>query len=157
MKPAFEPPRSRKLPCPCGSGRKYKHCHGAEPKPVAHPKRRRLGWAIGGAVVAAVAFLVIGQRGGSRSASSGGLGFPIFGDGAGTIGGTGYASIDGVDMSALSDAQRGVVMSTANAERCPCGCRMTLAQCINTDRACPLRAGHFQRARQLVAQAAKGS
>ena len=24
-----EPPVSRNAPCPCGSGRKYKHCHGA--------------------------------------------------------------------------------------------------------------------------------
>ncbi len=23
------PPASRNAPCPCGSGRKYKHCHGA--------------------------------------------------------------------------------------------------------------------------------
>ena len=23
------PPSSRNAPCPCGSGRKYKHCHGA--------------------------------------------------------------------------------------------------------------------------------
>jgi preprotein translocase subunit SecA len=25
---AFAPPESRNAPCPCGSGRKYKHCHG---------------------------------------------------------------------------------------------------------------------------------
>ncbi|HEY1146904.1 MAG TPA: SEC-C metal-binding domain-containing protein, partial [Allosphingosinicella sp.] len=25
----FTPPESRNSPCPCGSGRKYKHCHGA--------------------------------------------------------------------------------------------------------------------------------
>ena len=24
-----QPPASRNAPCPCGSGRKYKHCHGA--------------------------------------------------------------------------------------------------------------------------------
>ncbi|WP_432653706.1 SEC-C metal-binding domain-containing protein [Sphingosinicella terrae] len=23
------PPASRNAPCPCGSGRKFKHCHGA--------------------------------------------------------------------------------------------------------------------------------
>ncbi|WP_425505454.1 SEC-C metal-binding domain-containing protein [Sphingomonas lacunae] len=23
------PPASRNAPCPCGSGQKYKHCHGA--------------------------------------------------------------------------------------------------------------------------------
>jgi len=25
----FAEPESRNSPCPCGSGRKYKHCHGA--------------------------------------------------------------------------------------------------------------------------------
>jgi preprotein translocase subunit SecA len=25
---AVEPPASRNAPCPCGSGKKYKHCHG---------------------------------------------------------------------------------------------------------------------------------
>ena len=34
-----EPARNR--PCPCGSGRKYKHCHGAPT--VAHPDGRRSG------------------------------------------------------------------------------------------------------------------
>ncbi|MBI3021686.1 MAG: SEC-C domain-containing protein [Candidatus Omnitrophica bacterium] len=152
----FEPPRSRKLPCPCGSGRKYKHCHGAQPKPRARPNRRWLGWAVGTAVVVVIGWVVVGQRASAPPPSSGGLGYSLFREGSGSVGGT-YASIDGVDMSSLNETQRGAVMQRANAERCPCGCGMTLAQCINTDRACPLRAGHFQRARQLVAQAARRS
>ena len=27
--PAFDPNLSRNAPCPCGSGQRYKHCHGA--------------------------------------------------------------------------------------------------------------------------------
>ena len=35
--PSFTPPATRNAPCPCGSGRRYKDCHGAlaEPKPPA--------------------------------------------------------------------------------------------------------------------------
>lgn len=154
MKPAFEPPHSRKAPCPCGSGRKYKHCHGAHPKPWLRLNRRWLGWAVGAAVVAVVGGAILSQRSDDLLPASGGrLGFPLFGDGGGGFGGTGYASIDGVDMSGLSEEERAKVIRTANAQRCTCGCRMTLVQCINTDRTCPLRARNFRRARQLVARA----
>jgi predicted O-linked N-acetylglucosamine transferase (SPINDLY family) len=30
----FAPPRSRNDPCPCGSGKRYKHCHGSETPPA---------------------------------------------------------------------------------------------------------------------------
>ncbi|MBI2540044.1 MAG: hypothetical protein HYW04_09690, partial [Deltaproteobacteria bacterium] len=42
------------------------------------------------------------------------------------------------------------VLRRANPEQCLCGCGMTLAQCINTDRACPIRPHHIRRAQQLV-------
>ena len=32
--PPFTPPASRNAPCPCGSGRRYKDCHGALTTPV---------------------------------------------------------------------------------------------------------------------------
>jgi len=120
------------------------------------PKRRWIGWAVGAVVVAVIGGIVIGQRANAPQ-SSGGLGFPLFREESGGFGATGYASIDGVDMSSLNETQRVAVMQKANTERCTCGCRMTLVQCINTDRACPIRSVHFQRARQLVAQAARGS
>ena len=107
-----------------------------------------------GVVVVVIGGIILRERADSpSSASGGGLGVPLFGDGGDGLGGTGYASIDGVDMSGLNDAQRGNVMRTANAQRCTCGCNMTLAQCINTDTTCPLRGRNFQRARQLVARA----
>jgi len=28
-RPAFDPNLSRNAPCPCGSGQRYKHCHGS--------------------------------------------------------------------------------------------------------------------------------
>ena len=34
MNAPFAPPRSRNDPCPCGSGKRYKHCHGSETPPA---------------------------------------------------------------------------------------------------------------------------
>jgi predicted O-linked N-acetylglucosamine transferase (SPINDLY family) len=34
MTAPFAPPRSRNDPCPCGSGKRYKHCHGSESPPT---------------------------------------------------------------------------------------------------------------------------
>lgn len=50
--------------------------------------------------------------------------------------------IQGVDFSRLTMGQKKKVMEEANREGCTCGCGMTLAQCIVTDRACPLRSSH---------------
>lgn len=35
MTTPISPPRSRNDPCPCGSGQRYKHCHGAQPAATA--------------------------------------------------------------------------------------------------------------------------
>ncbi len=34
--PPIQPPPGRNDPCPCGSGRKYKHCHGRRPTQMQH-------------------------------------------------------------------------------------------------------------------------
>ena len=66
---------------------------------------------------------------------------------------TAYETIKEVDLSGLPEPQRAQVLRTANTERCPCGCQMTLAQCLNTDATCPIRSNHLARVRQLVAEA----
>lgn len=154
MSRGIQPPHSRKAPCPCGSGKRYKHCHGARPDPAAGPKRLWLGWIAGIGVAAVLGVILVGPRGNSPRSPTG---FPLFGGGAGGFGPTSYAAIDGVEMPGLSQAQRAQVMQRANTERCNCGCGMTLAQCINVDTACPFRGQHLQRVGQLVAQAARGS
>jgi hypothetical protein len=56
------PPPGRNHPCPCGSGRKYKHCHGREAPPIpASIRRPRLPWRYGFALagMCAVAFASI--------------------------------------------------------------------------------------------------
>ena len=33
----MNPPKSRNDPCPCGSGKRYKHCHGGDARPATDP------------------------------------------------------------------------------------------------------------------------
>lgn len=83
---------------------------------------------------------------------------PLYGKGGyGIFNETNYSTINGVDMSKLSEAQREKVMYAANNQGCTCGCRMTLAQCISTDSTCPLRSKNLDRARELIASALRGS
>ena len=44
--------------------------------------------------------------------------------------------IPGVDLSVLTAAQREEVLQRVNAEGCPCGCSLTLAQCRINDSSC---------------------
>ena len=44
--------------------------------------------------------------------------------------------IPGVDLSVLTATQREEVLRRVNAEGCPCGCSLTLAQCRINDSAC---------------------
>ena len=47
-------------------------------------------------------------------------------------------SLPGVDFSKLSDEQKAVALHKFNAESCPCGCKLTLAQCRIYDHACQI-------------------
>ena len=47
-------------------------------------------------------------------------------------------SLPGVDFSKLSSEQRAVALHKFNAEACPCGCKLTLAQCRIYDPPCQL-------------------
>ena len=47
-------------------------------------------------------------------------------------------SLPGVDFSKLSSEQRAVALHKFNAESCPCGCKLTLAQCRIYDHACQI-------------------
>ena len=44
--------------------------------------------------------------------------------------------IPGIDLSVLTGAQREEVLRRVNAEGCPCGCSLTLAQCRINDSSC---------------------
>jgi hypothetical protein len=58
-----------------------------------------------------------------------------------------------IDFSGLSAAQKQAALEEANEARCPCGCGMTLAQCVATDPNCPQRTDHISLIRQMVSRA----
>jgi hypothetical protein len=55
-----------------------------------------------------------------------------------------------VDFSALNSSQKRAALQAANQARCPCGCGMTLAQCVVTDSTCPLRTKNIERIKAMV-------
>ena len=58
-----------------------------------------------------------------------------------------------IDFSDLSATQKRAALEEANDARCPCGCGMTLAQCVATDPNCPQRTDHISLIRAMVARA----
>jgi hypothetical protein len=58
-----------------------------------------------------------------------------------------------VNFSVLDDSQKRSALREANRERCPCGCGMTLAQCVSIDSTCPLRETNIGKIRAMVADA----
>jgi hypothetical protein len=55
-----------------------------------------------------------------------------------------------VDFSPLSAGEKRDVLREANRARCPCGCGMTLAQCVSTDTTCPIREPNIERIKTMV-------
>ena len=58
-----------------------------------------------------------------------------------------------IDFSDLSPEAKRTALEEANEARCPCGCGMTLAQCVATDTTCPLRNSDIDRIKAMVARA----
>ena len=58
-----------------------------------------------------------------------------------------------IDFSSLTDAQKRAALVEANADRCTCGCGMTLAQCVATDMTCPVRESNVTKIRGMVQRA----
>ena len=124
---------TRKLsqPCPCGSGKKYKHCCALKKEKRRGAVRRSkkiLKW-IGAAAMLALLVYALSRTPGVPYTD---------------------ADIAVVDFSGLNLSQKRVALRAANQARCPCGCGMTLAQCVATDSTCPLRGQNIQRIRAMV-------
>ena|SRR5436189_6094614 len=60
-----------------------------------------------------------------------------------------------VDFSALTSAEKREALVAANSASCTCGCGMTLAQCVSTDTACPIRDENIKHIRAMVQAADK--
>ena len=129
MSTASRPKMSQ--PCPCGSGKKYKHCCFLKQEARRKATRRVRKVAIWTGALVVAAAIVYGM---SQTA------------------GVAYddADIGVVDFSGLDASQKRAALRDANAARCPCGCRMSVAQCVAIDPNCPLRPQHVDEIRTMV-------
>ena len=58
-----------------------------------------------------------------------------------------------VNFSDLSPKGRKTALKAANDARCSCGCGLGLAECVSTDKTCPIREGNIERIRVMVRDA----
>ena len=55
-----------------------------------------------------------------------------------------------VNFSDLSATGKKTALRAANAARCSCGCGLGLAECVSTDKTCPIRDGNIERIKTMV-------
>lgn len=58
-----------------------------------------------------------------------------------------------VNFSDLSPKGKKTALKAANEARCSCGCGLGLAECVSTDKTCPIRDGNIERIRTMVRDA----
>jgi hypothetical protein len=58
-----------------------------------------------------------------------------------------------VNFSDLSAQGRKTALKAANEARCSCGCGLGLAECVSTDKTCPIRESNIERIRTIVRDA----
>jgi hypothetical protein len=90
-----------------------------------------LKWALGLALVAGVGYFIY---------QSDGVPF-------------GERAIAVVNFSNLSPKGRKAALKAANEARCSCGCGLGLAECVSTDKTCPIREGNIEKIRGMVRDA----
>jgi len=88
-------------------------------------------WAIGLALAASVVYIVIQSSGVPYDEHAIGV----------------------VNFSDLSPKGRKTALKAANDARCSCSCGLGLAECVSTDKNCPIREGNIERIRAMVRDA----
>jgi len=120
-------------PCPCGSGKKYRDCCALKQDRRRRAGRRARKAAVWLGAVAAAVLIVYGVS---------------------ELSGVAYDETDiaVVDFADLSRSQKRAALRAANEARCPCGCKMNVAQCMSIDSTCPLRTENIDKIRTMVAE-----
>ncbi len=114
---------NRNTPCPCGSGKKFKDCHGSVESRTN--SRTTLFISVGALLLAALSVSVwLGSRDGSNEAAK-----P-------QVRATQYGEIPGLDLERLPADVRYTFVSHLNHTPCICDCEMTIAECRHKDPGC---------------------
>ncbi|MBI3940092.1 MAG: SEC-C domain-containing protein [Acidobacteria bacterium] len=138
----------RNDPCPCGSGRKFRKCHGAESK-----KRNGIpAWIffVLVAVVAGTLFYLL--KDGSKSGATGAgvpapsLPLPALPStplastpGALAAPQSRFEDLPGISLASLNASQKKKFLDRVNSENCSCGCKGdTIARCVVQDPQCQI-------------------
>jgi hypothetical protein len=58
-----------------------------------------------------------------------------------------------VNFSDLSSKGKRAALKEANSARCSCSCGLGLAECVSTDKGCPIRESNIERIRTMVRDA----
>jgi len=58
-----------------------------------------------------------------------------------------------INFSDLSATGKKAALKEANAARCSCGCGLGLAECVSTDKTCPIRESNIERIKTMVRNA----
>jgi hypothetical protein len=98
---------------------------------AAAPYLRAVKWAAGLALAAGVAYVI---------AENAGVPFD-------------EKAIAVVNFSDLSPKGRKAALKAANEARCTCGCGLGLAECVATDKTCPVRDDDIERIKAMVRDA----
>ena len=65
----------------------------------------------------------------------------------------GERAIGVVNFSDLSPKGKKAALKAANEARCSCGCGLGLAECVSTDKTCPIRESNIEKIRGMVRDA----
>ena len=99
----------------------------------AAPFYKAIKWTVGLALAASVVYLVIQSAGVPYDDRAIGV----------------------VNFSDLSPKGKKAALKAANDARCSCGCGLGLAECVSTDKSCPIRESNIERIRTMVRDASQ--
>ena len=113
------------------AAREERHKKGRRRRTAAPFYLKALKWTLGLALTAGIVYAV---------AQSAGVPFD-------------ERAIGVVNFSDLSPKGKKAALKEANSARCSCGCGLGLAECVSTDKTCPIRESNIERIRTMVRNA----